>query len=283
MATILFSIWQLFQKQIFETWMRVAIRNEYIVVSLTTTPHRINNIIEVIDFVLAENIPLKKLYVNIPFIFKRDNIEYVIPSWLASKPGVTILRPKDYGPGTKLLGTLEQGQLPQNAIVITVDDDIKYPKNMLLYLAYKASRNKNYAVGYSGMVPDYDKCGQVIIDRKDGIGLKAVMQNNAFVSILEGFAGIAYRPHFFDQTVFEIEDAPKECRNSDDVYLSFHLAKNNVPRQVLREKKMNMNQIAWNYEVGFKKDALHQLTPSPAVRHRNCIEFLKQQYPDVDF
>lgn len=263
--------------------MRFALRNEYIVVSLTTTPYRVYPMRQVIEFVLAEKVPLKAIYVNLPYVFKRNNMPYPVPQYLTDNPRLTILRPKDYGPGTKLLGALEQAKLPANAIIITVDDDITYPKNILLHLAYKAKQNPDHAIGLSGMRPHYNRKGQIITDSLRGIGLKAIKENNALVPILEGFAGIAYRPRFFDKSVFEIENAPRECRNSDDIFFSFYLAKNNVPRQVLRSKYMFLEMVSWNEMVGFNHDALHQLSPTPAERHRACVAYLKETYPGVDF
>ncbi|HSX21138.1 MAG TPA: hypothetical protein VLG38_08475 [Gammaproteobacteria bacterium] len=282
LSILIITPWSI-RQTLFEWWMRFSLRNEHIVVSLTTTPYRVHSMRAVINFILAENIPLKALYVNIPYVFKRDNIEYVIPEYLLNDKRITVLRPNDYGPGTKLLGTLEQAKLPPDAILITVDDDIIYPKNILLYLAYKAKRNPNYAIGLSGMNPHYNRKGQIITDSLYGIGLKAVKRNNAFVAILEGFGSIAYRPKFFDASIFALENAPRECRNSDDLYISFYLAKRNVPRQVLRNKYMHLEKIGWNPGVGLNKDALHQLTPSPAERHRACVAFMKAQDPDVPF
>lgn len=273
----------IYKQNLYELWMRIAVRNEYIVVSLTTTPYRINQMRPVIDFILQEKLPLKTVYVNIPYIFKRDNLEYKIPEWLENNDRITILRTKDYGPGTKLLGTLEQAQLPPNAIIITLDDDIKYPKNILLYLAYKAKSNPEVAAGLSGMNPHYNKQGVIITDSLTGIGLKFDKRPNASVAILEGFAGIAYRRHFFDNSIFALEDAPRECRNSDDLFISFYLAKQGIVRQVLRNKYMSLERVKWNEAVGFNKDALHQLSPTPAERHRACVVFMKSQDPNVKF
>ncbi len=272
----------LFYKNLTHLWMRYALRNEYIVVSLTTTPYRIYQIRPVIDFILAEKVRLQAIYLNVPHFFKRDNLEYTIPSWLQDNNKITILRTNDYGPATKLLGSLEQKKIPPNAIVITIDDDVNYPKNLLLYLAYRAHKNPDKAIGISGMNPHYNKSGQIIIDGS-GIGLKANFNDNASVAILEGFGGIAYRRKFFDDEIFDIVNAPRECINSDDLYLSFYLAKHNIDRKVLRDKNMSLDYIVWNQVVGFDVDALHRLSPSPAERHKICVAYMKQQNPNVIF
>jgi len=272
----------IYYQNLTQLWMRYELRNEYIVVSLTTTPYRIHQIQPVIDFIVTENISLNAIYLNVPHYFKRDNLEYKIPQWLQDNKNITILRTEDYGPATKLLGSLEQAAMPENAIIITVDDDITYPKNLLLYLAYRAYKNPDKAIGISGMNPHYNKKGQIITDGS-GIGLKANFTNNASVAILEGFGGIAYRRKFFDNSIFEIVNAPRECINSDDLYLSFYLAHHNIDRKVLRDRNMSLDYITWNQVVGFDVDALHRLSPTPAERHRACVVFMKQQYPTVVF
>lgn len=272
----------MFYGNFIQLWMRYALRNEHIVVSLTTTPYRIYQMRPVIDFILAEKVPLQAVYVNVPHIFKRDGIEYRIPSWLQDNNKITILRTNDYGPATKLLGSLEQAKIPANAIIITVDDDVNYPKNLLLYLAYRAHRNPDKAIGISGMNPQYNKRGQIITDGS-GVGLKANFVDNASVAILEGFGGIAYRRKFFDNTIFDVASAPRECINSDDLYVSFYLAKHNIDRKVLRDKNMSLDHIVWNQVVGFDVDALHRLSPSPAERHKICVAHMKQQDPNVIF
>ena len=132
------------------------------------------------------------------------------------------------------------------------------------------------------MNPHYDDHHQIVTSGP-GVGLKADFNNNATVAILEGFGGIAYRRKFFDNTIFEILHAPRECINSDDVYLSFYLAQHNIERKVLRETNMSLDYIVWDQVVGFNVDALHKLSPTPAERHKICIAYLQQKYPNVNF
>ncbi len=247
--------------------MRYALKDEYIVVSLSTTPHRIDKIGPTLDTLLRQNAPIKAIYLNIPYIFKRNNTMYKIPDWLLRIPNITILRSKDYGPATKLLGTLANADLPANAIIITVDDDVYYPKNLVLQLAYKAMQQPGRAIGIIGANPDPES----------ELGITKIKQNDALVSILQGYAGVAYRKHFFNNSVFEIVETIADCINSDDIYLSHYLERHSIPRQVLSNNYINSCDIRWQTDIGTDNNSLHMLTPKPSEKHKNCLSFLLEQ------
>ncbi len=261
--------------------MRFALRNEQIIVTFSTTPHRIEKMQKTVDSILAQNAPIKSFYLAVPYVFKRENIEYQIPEWLQQHRQINIIRTDDYGPATKLLGVLKEIALPANSIIITLDDDIKYPPNTVLHLAYTAMQNPDSAIGISGARPDYDGTG--IIRKLSANGLIREPTANAQVEILQGYAGIAYRKKFFDATIFDINSMPQECINSDDIVISFYLAKHNIPRRVLANKFIDRYKIDFQNEIGLDDKALHNLTPTPADKHRICIAFMKQQTPNVIF
>lgn len=263
-----------------ETALKFALIHEDIVVSLTTTPHRINKIQPVLQTLFKQNVKVKKIYLNIPYKFKRDNLEYVIPEWLQNESRITILRTDDYGPATKLLGLLEQVQLPAKTIIITVDDDVYYPQNLILHLAYQAKKFPNSVIAVSGADIDYDANGKI---RSPGHGTIDVTDPGALVDVVSGFGGIAYRAGFFDATIFQIQEAPNACYIHDDFYISFYLARHNIPRRIVNNKLLSMANIRWNAEVGFQKDALFKITPLRAEICKTCLEYMRAQYANVDF
>jgi hypothetical protein len=281
LATVSIVLGIYFWQQIIETWMRFSVRNENIVVTLTTTPYRINNLKANLDSIFKQNATIQNIYISIPHKFQRDNLDYIIPEWLAKDDRITILRSKDYGPATKLVGALEKIKFVPNTIIITIDDDVIYPKNLVLHLAYFAKANPNSAVGVMGAVPIYDKEQKISLDSE--YGLKRISQANASVHILQGWASVAYRARFFDRTIFEIENTIPECRNSDDVYLSFYLARHNISRIVLRNKYLDPQRINKETIAANSEDALFKQEPRPVIKHRACFAYLHQQYPDVDF
>ena len=268
-------------KQIYGGPIRyITLMNQNIVVSMTTTPHRIDRIQKTLDTVLSQTAPIKKIYLSIPYRFKRDNLEYKIPKWLQDNKKITILRTKDYGPATKLLGLLEQVDLPPDTIIVTLDDDIMYPKGLVLQLAHRARQYPHYAITILGANPEYDDQGNVSI--KSVRGLINDHNDKSFVAVAQGFAGIAYRRSFFDSTIFDIVNAPQECINSDDLYLSFYLAKHNIPRQTLNDSLASYKQVLPD-QVGLEADALHAQAIKETQRHRTCIAYMKQKDPEVIF
>lgn len=271
-----FGLIALCQQYIVELYMRMYLRNTNYVVSLSTTPYRINAIRPTIENLFAQNLPPKAVYLSVPYLFKRDNLEYVIPEWLANDSRITILRTEDYGPATKLLGVLKQTDLDPDTIIVTVDDDIIYPKHALLHLIYKAATNPDTAYGFAGVNLQYNVAGLVADDVKNGV--IPIYHGDRDVTVLQGFGGVAYRRKFFDDSIFEISNAPPECINSDDLYLSFHLAKKNITRRILKNKYINNFMIDYTTEIGHDEHALHNLTPTPAQKHRTCVQFMR----DVD-
>jgi len=253
--------------------MRYALKNEYIVISLSTTPYRIDKIGPTLATILAQKAPIKTIYLNIPYVFKRDNTVYQIPEWLSNNNKIKILRSDDYGPATKLLGTLANANLPAHAIIITLDDDVYYPDNLILQLAYKAKLQPERAIGLIG----------ANLDPAAELGITKIKKNDAIVSILQGYSGIAYRRYFFDNTVFEISKTPPECINSDDIYLSYYLARHGIQRQVLHNAYISACDVRWQTDIGTDNYSLHMLTPTPAEKHKNCMNFLTTQYSQVAF
>lgn len=270
-----------FQQFFVEKFMQIYLGNTKFVVSLSTTPYRINEIGDTLESIFQQDLRPDKIYLAVPYLFKRDNIEYIIPDWLAKDERITIIRTQDYGPATKLLGVLEQAELDPQTIIITIDDDIIYPKNGLLHLVYAAATNPNHAVGYAGVNLQYNEQGLVSDQVTNGI--IPIYTSDQPVTVLEGFGSVAYRRKFFDHQIFDIVNAPRECINSDDLYLSFHLAKKNIPRMVLRNKFINKFQLDIESAIGHDQNALHNLIPSPAQKHRACVNFMRQQDPLVVF
>jgi hypothetical protein len=54
-----------------------------------------------------------------------------------------------------------------------------------------------------------------------------------FVDGLQGFAGVAYRRGFFDQTIFEAYQRDPACFFADDVWISGYLAERGLVRRQL--------------------------------------------------
>lgn len=260
--------------------MWLYLRNTPIVVSMTTTPIRLNTLHKTLPTILRQSFAPKAIYISIPYIHKRTGQPYIIPAWLKDEKRITILRSHDYGPATKLLGLLEQMNLPKNTIIITLDDDVFYPRNLLLHLAYAAKRNPAVAVGISGADLDYNAQGEINTDSHMGL---MQYDSGRDVKILQGYAGVAYRADFFARDIFDLQYAARECIDADDLYFAFYLAKRLHARHMLNSPYINVGNIAWDTPIGCGRDALHLQPQKPALKHKACLSYLRAHFPEVAF
>lgn len=124
----------------------------------------------------------------------------------------------DLGPVMKISAVVME-DLPADSIVITVDDDIIYERCWLEKMLEAAHHYPGCAVGFSGWnAHDLVKGG----DYRFAHGS---------IDVLEGWAGAAYRPRFFDSTILTI---PEIYRNVDDVWISAWLERSRgIPRIVI--------------------------------------------------
>ena len=118
-----------------------------IFVSLTTIPQRIKNLNKSIESLLKQTKKPNKIFINIPKKYKRfreiiDNDQ--IPKFNDS--AVEITRCGDYGPGTKLLGSLNKFE--KDSLIILVDDDHVYEDYMIEKFFYFYSRAPNNAYSF---------------------------------------------------------------------------------------------------------------------------------------
>ena len=101
-------------------------------VSLTTLPTRIDNINETIISIKNQTQKPDKIFLNLPHTFRRfPKIKFTdIQIQNLYKFDIEITRCNDYGPGTKLLGSLDK-IINEYDCVILLDDDHIYHKEVI--------------------------------------------------------------------------------------------------------------------------------------------------------
>ncbi|ETX04928.1 MAG: hypothetical protein ETSY2_25960 [Candidatus Entotheonella gemina] len=170
--------------------------------------------------------PFDTILVNVPYQLKRTGEPYEIPGWLPHQPKVRIHRCTDYGPATKLFGALEVVTEP-DCVIITVDDDVRYPPVMV-------ETYKRYYERYGERV--YCTAG---FDITDPVAFaysfapqacSKVWHDLSEVQIAEGFGSVAYMRKFFSDDIFEIEALPGFVVYSDDLYISNYLSGKGVKK-----------------------------------------------------
>jgi hypothetical protein len=171
-------------------------------VSLTTIPPRFNGIKKTIDSINNQIKKPNKIFLNIPNSYNRyPNQKYDISKLKNISENLEIVRCKDYGPGTKLLGSLEY--LADYDYVVLIDDDHVYNKDMLNIFYNEALKDIDKA--YSFCVSDIKDC-------KVGQGADGFMINTHFLmNIL-----IFFNQHVKDN---------KRLFFNDDLWISIYLNK----------------------------------------------------------
>ena len=171
-----------------------------IYISISTIPPRLKNLNESIRSLLNQTRKPDKIFVNIPYKYKRfsETIEdNQIPKFDSSVVEVT--RCEDCGPGTKLLGSLNKFE--KNSLVILADDDHFYEDYMIEKLFYFYSKAPNNA--YSFYV--YPLENFPVAQGADGFAINT----NHLIGI----------KNFYEQVVKDY----KELFLNDDLWISYFL------------------------------------------------------------
>lgn len=220
-----------------------------IIVSLTTSPKRIHTLKPILKRLMEQTIQPDKIVLNLPHVFKRTGETYDIPDYLY-QPWLYINRCEDIGPATKILPTRKLVKDPET-IIISVDDDILYKKDMIEHFLKYAHLPYVLSGGKSGCY------------KKTTIGGETLW----FSQLVEGCAGVCYRKKHLDKIKISID--LKDCFTSDDFTISNQLGKHKI--EILKIPN-TMDKIL---KIGLKKDALH-LSKDNNERYQQCAAHLKK-------
>ncbi|KAG1693301.1 hypothetical protein DVH05_023765 [Phytophthora capsici] len=219
------------------TSMSAAQARPRVVFSFTTTPRGINELQPTVDALLQqEGDGFDVVYVIVPRVFREEVVD--IPSWLLKDDatlnrtefhGITfatgsspyhvklrlIVLDTDFGPASKVLGTLLVEQDP-DTIIVYGDDDRMYPPQLCERALHYTHKYPNDAIAVLGgwiSAEDGLYCGRSL-----AVGVNSV-------SFVGGAGGVAVKRKFFgmeEETMpaFEVVNMSKACYLGDDYYLS---------------------------------------------------------------
>ena len=99
-------------------------------VSMSTIPGRIDNINEILNKINEQTLKPNKIFLNIPHHFKRFKNEIITEEKIKKirAENLEIKRCYDYGPGTKIMGSINE--VKKFECVILLDDDHIYDSNI---------------------------------------------------------------------------------------------------------------------------------------------------------
>lgn len=196
-----------------------------VVVTLTTMPHQVKNLIDTLDsLAFGQSIAINSIYVNLPERMKRTGAPYVVSDDLIKRYEHTSIKfhrtEKDYGPLTKLFPALQAEDDPKT-IIITVDSDKIYPFDAIRTLAWYSEHQPDTAWGICGWRFFWTEPPMSVLP----LYIPWLMRGSygREVDVMQACCGNAYRRGFFKHLDL-LEEPPKQCFTTDDIWISGYLA-----------------------------------------------------------
>ena len=115
-------------------------------VSMSTIPSRIKSVHKTLDIIKKQTMQPEKIFLNIPFEYKRFKNEKIYEQDIINlnRENLIINRCEDFGPGTKIMGSIEE--VKKYDCVIIIDDDHLYDENIFSIFIEEFKKNKiNYS------------------------------------------------------------------------------------------------------------------------------------------
>jgi glycosyltransferase involved in cell wall biosynthesis len=208
------------------------------IISLTTIPTRLisdyhYDIKFCLESLLNQNYDDYEVHMNIPYVFKRTNEEYVIPEWLTEltqqNPKLKIHRTEDYGTLTKLLPTVLRATDPETVIIV-VDDDLIYNTEMIAEHMKNQTKWPNNPVGYDGMRSRNEdgSFSSHFNDTRDYY--YSGTYRDSRVDILQHYKSISYKKRFFGEDFLGFIDQYYTWH--DDLVIAAYFSSKKVDRMV---------------------------------------------------
>ncbi len=226
---------------------------------MSTIPSRVKNISEIIKNINNQTITPKKIYLNIPYKYKRFPNQKIEDKDLSDlkEQNLEINRCEDYGPGTKIMGSIKK--VRNYDFVILIDDDHLYDENMCEFFLEAFKKEQ---INYSFYL-------NKIFKIKMGQCSDGFLMNTTLLDKIEKF----------------YENFVKNNKNmflDDDLWLAIYLQKekNSLIKNLMNEFKIKFNKdLIYEQNSNSKKDSLHLTVHKDGLflnrRKIHKIEYLK--------
>lgn len=198
--------------------------NKEILVSLTSYPTRFSSVIYAIKSMLVQTIKPDRI-----ILYLDDNCSDIqLPEGLLSLEriyGIEIeYRPVNMKPHKKYYYAIKENP---EAYVITVDDDIIYPRNLIEELISTETRFPGCVIATRAHKVLFDNQG-AILPYNDWEWESSMEYQPTKTLVATGAGGILYPPHCMSNEVFDIDTFMQLTPNNDDLWLKFIQIKSGV-------------------------------------------------------
>lgn len=204
------------------SWISNAKKSDDFIVSMTSYPGRINLLWQTIESIQQQSIKPSRIILWLA--------ENQFPNREKNLPE-RILKYKKYGLDIRFCDDLKSHkkyfyafQEFRNEVIVTVDDDVFYPKHMIrcLFINYKKypnaiSANRIRVMNFaSGNLQSYDSWN---VNKPD-------TTEPSYMNVAIGVGGVLYPPGSIDGEVFNRGSIHDLCLNADDLWLKIMSLRN---------------------------------------------------------
>lgn len=224
-------------------------RDKKIIVSLTTIPPRIHKVQQVVIRMLKQSVRPDRIII---YLGDKQFAGRKLPLILRLQMevfGVEVRFVEDIGPHTKYFWAMKE--FP-NDLIVTVDDDIRYPNDMIeeLYNSYKkhpkaVSARRCHLITFDeqGVIKKYNDWKYKYSELIDTPSMKLFPT---------GVGGVLYPPKVLHPEVFNLENIKKLTLKADDVWLKFMAVLNNTP--TVMTKPFTIKHVKGSQKVSLNKE-----------------------------
>lgn len=220
-------------------------------ISFTTLPSRIENIEKTIESINYQTLKANNIFLNLPYKFKRFKNYSFTENQIRNldKYNLNINRCEDYGPSTKLMGSLKDIQ--KYDCVIILDDDHIYHEKMFEILIEEFKKNKK----------NYSYYIQKVFKLNMGQGADGILINTKDLDKIDIF----YKKYVLNN---------KNLFLNDDLWISLYLQfiKNNKIEDLSEKFKIKTNRNIV-YKVHSDIDSLKNELSDGFLNRRKIAKF----------
>ena len=246
-------------------------------ITLTTDPKRIKLLPLMLSLLDTDNV--YKIHVNIPKKYRNEepyNTKDIEELKKVKKVKVFRIE-KDMGPITKMLPTIERVK-DLNSIIISIDDDIVYPRGLVNEMIYQSDRYPNEIITGNGfsfdLFPTEGEYKGYDIDKMKKWWEYSTPRRYPQVDVAEGFGAISYRKGLVNIDILhKFNDTSKYCKLSDDITINYMLSINKVKRRLVNNKYLN-SDIIYPLSTG-EKEGLHTQEPPENYWDYNVYKYVQ--------
>lgn len=217
-----------------------------IIISLTTIKRRINIVDNVVNALLNQTVKVDKilLFLGIEdYPEKENNLPQKLLNLLGDR--FEICWRNDIGPHTKYYYAMKEYP---DSIIITVDDDINYPINLVEILLNSYVKYPYAISARRAHLIKFDKEGKLLPYRQ-WKGSYSGVDEVSLALFATGVGGVLYPPHCMHEELFNKKSIKELCFKADDLWLKLMQLMHNTP-VVLASAKCDLNFIGCTQEYG---------------------------------